>query len=252
MHIKASKYQLNGISHLRLLYLTETNCQIRYNACHERGWSDLWLLSIDGLEAGYGAVKGLDDLSARDAVFEFYVLPPYRQYAHLLFEELLGASGAVHVESQTNDLLTTAMLYEFADGIRSEVVLFEDHATTNHQHPDAVFRRKNPDDQVFGHQAEPVGDFILEQNGEIVASAGFLLHYNPPFADLYMEVREDCRRQGLGSFIIQEVKKACYEAGRVPAARTGIHNRASRATLSRAGMRVCGYMLAGEVKDKDR
>ncbi len=62
-----------------------------------------------------------------------------------------------------------------------------------------------------------------------------MLHYNPPFADLYMEVREDCRRRGIGSFLIQEVKRECYLAGRVPAARTSIRNLASRACLSRAG-----------------
>nr|HMQ62588.1 hypothetical protein [Flavilitoribacter sp.] len=182
MKIAAIKIPLKTAIPLRTQFLCETNCQIRYNACHERGWSDLWLLSIDGMEAGYGAVKGLDDLAARDAVFEFYILPPYRNHAHLLFAELLRSSGAAHVESQTNDRLTTAMLYEFSDRIRSEVVLFEDDVTTSHRVPDAVFRRRNPDDQVFGHQAEPVGDFILELNGEVVASAGFLLHYNPPFA----------------------------------------------------------------------
>jgi hypothetical protein len=62
-----------------------------------------------------------------------------------------------------------------------------------------------------------------------------------------MEVREDCRRQGLGSFLLQEVKRECYLAGRVPAARSSIVNIGSHAALCRAGLRVSGFMLTGEV-----
>jgi GNAT superfamily N-acetyltransferase len=113
--------------------------------------------------------------------------------------------------------------------------------------PGAIVRRKRPGDEIFGHTAEPVGDYIVELKGEIVASGGFLLHYNLPFADLYMEVREDCRRRGIGSFLLQEVKRECYLAGRAPAARTSIGNVASRATLAKAGLRVCGFMLMGKV-----
>jgi GNAT superfamily N-acetyltransferase len=80
-----------------------------------------------------------------------------------------------------------------------------------------------------------------------VATAGFLLHYNKAFADLWMEVREDHRRQGLGSYALQEVKKHCYLAGRVPAARCNMKNPGSRATLVRAGMRVCGFVLLGQL-----
>jgi GNAT superfamily N-acetyltransferase len=49
-----------------------------------------------------------------------------------------------------------------------------------------------------------------------------MLHYNVPFADLYMEVRPDCRKRGYGTFILQEVQKECYLAGRVSAARCPI------------------------------
>jgi GNAT superfamily N-acetyltransferase len=82
----------------------------------------------------------------------------------------------------------------------------------------------------------------------VIATGGFMLHYNHPFADLYMEVRPDCRRRGIGSSVIQELKRECYLAGRVPAARTSIQNVASRSTLCKAGLRVCGFMLIGEVK----
>lgn len=69
------------------------------------------------------------------------------------------------------------------------------------------------------------------------------MHYNMPFADLYMDVKEACRRKGYASYILQEVKKACYLAGRVPAACCNIGTIASRAALIKAGLKACGFML---------
>jgi GNAT superfamily N-acetyltransferase len=64
-----------------------------------------------------------------------------------------------------------------------------------------------------------------------------------------MEVAEPHRRRGLGSFLVQEVIKQCYLAGRVPAARCSVDNAASRATLTKAGMKTCGFLLIGETKN---
>jgi RimJ/RimL family protein N-acetyltransferase len=100
----------------------------------------------------------------------------------------------------------------------------------------------------FEHRVEPIGEYVLEVAGEVVATGGFMLHYNMPFADLYMEVSESHRKKGLGSLILQELKRECYLAGRVPAARCSIQNVASRAALLKAGLKVAGFMLKGEVR----
>ena len=137
------------------------------------------------------------------------------------------------------------MLYEFAKNINSNVVLFENGHLTNLTQPNFIFRKKRPEDLSW--KKEELGDYVIENNGEIVANGGFLLHYNIPFADLYMEVKKEYRRKGLGSFIIQELKKECFLEGRVPAARCNISNIESKATLLKGGMKVCGYMLLGEI-----
>lgn len=246
MLAKVTKTQLENIQPFRALFLQETNIQVRYNACHERGWTDSYLLSVDDVQIGYGSIKG-QEIDGRETVFEFYVIPSFRKFSSLVFDKLLSASEARYVECQSNDLLLTPMLYEFSRNIRSDTLLFEDHAVTGYIIPDALVRPRRSDDQVFEHECEPVGDYVLQWRGEIVATGGFLLHYNFPFADLYMEVRPDSRHRGCGTFILQEVKKACYRAGRVPAARCNIGNKASRATLTKAGLRVCGFMLTGDV-----
>jgi len=244
--ISIQKTELGKILPLRALFLQEANHQIRYNACHERGWSDSYLCAIDGLSAGYGSVKGRE-IPDRDTVFEFFVLPPFRSLARDLFRELLAAARAQFIECQSNDPLLSAMLFDFARNIAADTVLFEDHCVTNLTIPGAVVRRKRENDSIFAHGVEPVGEYVLEMIGEIVATGGFALHYNHPFADLYMEVREDWRRRGVASFLLQEVKRETYLAGRVPAARTGIRNLGSRGALTRAGLRLCGFMLNGEV-----
>jgi GNAT superfamily N-acetyltransferase len=246
MKIAAQRVELNAILALRALFLEEANHQVRHNSRHERGWSDSYLLVVDGQTVGYGSIMGRE-IKDRDTIFEFFVIPPFRNRASELFAQLKAAAKPAFIECQSNDRMFAAMLFEFARNISSDVVLFEEHSVTSLAVPGVLVRRRQDSDVVFSHSHEGVGEFVAELNDEIIATGGFLLHYNPPFADLYMEVREDCRRRGIGSFLLQEVKRECYLAGRVPAARTSIRNLASRACLSRAGLRVCGFMLTGEV-----
>jgi hypothetical protein len=66
-----------------------------------------------------------------------------------------------------------------------------------------------------------------------------------------MEVAEPARRQGFRSYLVQEIKRVCYEAGKKPAARCDPNNIASRRTLEKAGLLPCGHLLVGEVKPLD-
>ena len=139
------------------------------------------------------------------------------------------------------------MLYEYAQKIIPNTILLGEGSTSDIKPANVLFRKRAETDIIFEHKAEPIGNYVLELNNEVVATGGFFLHYNMPFADLYMEVKEDYRRKGLGSFLIQELKKQCYLSGRVPAARTGIENIASKATLIKAGLKIVGFILLGEL-----
>jgi len=248
MTLKAIKTNLVEILPLRNLFLQETNFQIRYNAQHERGWSDSYLITHNEEKIGYGSIAGKENISDRDAVFEFYIIPSFRNLAPLAFFELVRASTVSFIICQSNDLLLMWLLFQFGQNINADTVLLEEDFTSSLCIDNVIFRKRSDKDIIFEHKAEPIGNYVLETNNEVVATGGFFLHYNMPFADLYMEVREDCRRKGFGSFLIQEIKKQCYLAGRVPAARTGLDNIASRATLIKAGFKVAGFMLSGTIK----
>ena len=81
----------------------EMNCQIRYNACHERGWTDSYVLMFDDARVGYGSIKGRE-IKDRDTVFEYFVIQPWRNRASELFCQLISASGAQLIECQSNDV----------------------------------------------------------------------------------------------------------------------------------------------------
>ena len=175
-------------------------------------------------------------------------VPEVRSMAATLFRELLIVSQATHVESQTNMPLMLMMLYDHAREITTEAILFQDAFTTRIACPGGVFRRSTYDDAaaMFPPQ-EDIGDWVLEFDGAVVANGGFLCHYNPPYGDIFMAVSESRRGRGFGSYLVQELKRVCYEAGRKPSARCNPENVASRRTLQRAGLLPCGRLLAGEV-----
>ena len=248
MSAKAIKTRLEEILPFRNLFLQENNFQIRYNACHERGWTDSYIITYNDSKIGYGSIKGNKNPGDRDTIFEFYLIPSYRNLSSIAFAGLLHSSGASFIECQSNDLLLTSLLYQYGQSINSNVILFEDHIVSSLDIGNVIFRKRRDDDIVFEHKSEPVGDYILELNKEVAATGGFLLHYSMPFADLYMEVLEAYRRKGLGSFLIQELKRECYLIGRVPAARCNIENIASKGTLLKAGLKIAGFMLLGMAK----
>jgi GNAT superfamily N-acetyltransferase len=185
----------------------------------------------------------------KDMVKEFYVLPAYRGRALPMFRRLIEASQARRIETQTNDVLLALMFYDCATGITSNRILFHDAMATSLAIPGAAFRELlvADRDNLFEHKVEGIGDWLIEHDGAVVATGGIALHYNPPYGDIYMEVDERFRRRGYGSYLVQELKRVCYEMGRVPAARCDASNTASRSTLQKAGLLPCARILSGHL-----
>ncbi len=247
--ISATTVSLPVILALREDYRREMGCQIVHDSWHARGFTDSYLLRLNGEVVGYGSVGGVPP-APKDTVKEFYVSPPARGSALQLFRALLAASGARAIEAQTNDVLLSLMLHDCAADLTSETILFADGLTTTlPPPPGATLRRVTDADRarVFRHTLEPVGDWGLERGGELAATGGLLFHYNHPYGDIYMEVAEPHRRCGLGGYLVQELKRICYESGHAPAARCRHDNHASRRTLERAGMFPCARIVRGRV-----
>jgi GNAT superfamily N-acetyltransferase len=248
MKLDVTPVPLEDILPLRDLYRQEMNCQIVHDSLPGRGFGDLYLIRANGRVAGYGFVMGYRG-EPRDTIREFYVLKTHRAAALPMFQQLIAASQARTVVAQTNDVLLTMMLFDCANQITSDTIVFHDAVLTNLPMPGATFRKATDADQdrIFAHTVEPVGEWLIEADDVIVATGGIALHYNPPYGDLFMEVDEPCRRRGYGSYLIQELKRVSYAIGRIPAARCNVSNWASRSTLQKAGLLPCARLISGVI-----
>ncbi|MBV8515201.1 MAG: GNAT family N-acetyltransferase [Acidobacteria bacterium] len=239
---------LESILGLRDMYRLEMSCQIIHDSIHSRpGWTREYSLQIDGIQVGYGSLAIAGPWSQTPALYEVFVAEPYRLKIFELFRALRKACDATRMELQSNDVQTSVMFHTYAVNVEAESVLFKDEVRTSLAPTGATFRTATEADglDVSGQQLPWHG--VVEVDGVVAATGGILFHYNPPYGDIYMDVREEFQRRGLGSFIVQELKRVCYVGGFKPGARCSPKNIASQRTLQRAGFVPYGNLLVGDL-----
>jgi GNAT superfamily N-acetyltransferase len=246
----ASSVSADTVLPLRVHHRQEMNCQVVHDSLHRRtGLAQTYLLQLSEATAGFGSVAIGGPWAGKPTIFEFYVVPAYRNRAFDLFETLVDTSGARLMVVQSNDALLTAMLHTYARDVFSESIVFCDGITTTLSSQGAILEKITPDEEthtaILRRQGGP--EWRLRLNGETVATGGILFHYNQPYGDVYMDVAEPFRRRGFGSYLVQEMKRVAYELGSVPAARCSRDNVASRKTLQKAGFVPYAHLLAGSM-----
>lgn len=238
MNIQVTAVSVEDITAWRDRYREEMHCQIVHDNMSARpGWTQPYLVEIDGRAAGYASILIGGPWKGTRTVFEYYLAPPQRTRTFDCFEAFLAVSQATAMVVQTNDAVLTVMFHLWARNIASEKIVFADRLTTNLRVDGAILRRRN----------EPAQDWVVEMGGGSIANGGILYHYNRPYGDIYMEVAESHRRQGIGSYLVQELKRICYEGGSIPCARCNPENIASRKTLQKAGLVPCAHILNGNL-----
>jgi hypothetical protein len=251
MTLKAKLCTAKDILPLRTRLRQEMNCQIVHDSLHRReGWTLNYLLESAGATAGFGSVAVAGPWKDKPTFFQFYLLPEHRARAFEFFEALLATSGAQFFEVQSNDLLTTAVALTYARDIASEKVVFQDQTTSNLSVPGAALKPMKESEKILiaVEERQGGGEWVLEFDGEPAGKGGILFHYNPPYGDIYMEVNEGFRKRGLGSYLVQELKRECYSLGAIPCARCNPTNIGSRRTLGRAGFAPVAHILIGALQ----
>jgi GNAT superfamily N-acetyltransferase len=250
MKIQIKLSSAENILPLRTRYRAEMNCQIVHDSIHRReGWALTYLFESGGVATGFGSVAIAGPWKDKPTLFEFYVLPEYRSRAFELFVAFLTASGARFLEVQTNDSLLGVMALTYGHDFASEKIVFQDNFNTTLSANGALLRCVTSEEEIQTalEQRQGGGEWVLEMNGNLVGKGGILFHYNRPYGDLYMEVSEPWRQRGLGSYLVQELKRACYSLGAIPAARCSPTNVASYRTLQRAGFVPFAHILTGVI-----
>ena len=236
---------------LRARYREELNCQIVHDSIHRRpGWTLTYKLKLGRADAGFASVAVGGPWKKKHAVLEFYVLPEHRGRAFELFETFLASASARFFEAQSNDVLFTAMAHTYGRRVVSEKIVFHDKLTTALPANGAILKCVTAEETIQSalDQRQGGGEWVLEAGGKVAGKGGVLFHYNRPHGDLYMEISAPFRGRGLGSFLVQELKRACYELGAIPCARCSPANVASRRTLQRAGFVPFAHILTGQLK----
>jgi GNAT superfamily N-acetyltransferase len=238
---------------LRVRYRQEMNGQIVHDSIHRRdGWTETYMLTANGVTAGFGSMAIAGPWKDKPSIFEFYVLPEHRAREFDLFEALLTASGARFMEIQSSDVLLKVMLHTYARDIWSEKIVFHDAITTALPASGAIVQRLTSDQETWNAIAQRQGgaEYQLLLDGATVATGGLMFHYNVPYADIYMETVEPFRGRGFGSYLVQELKRCAYELGSIPCARCNPANVASRKTLQKAGLVPFAHILNGSIRDQ--
>jgi GNAT superfamily N-acetyltransferase len=249
MNVSAAPTTLGRIRPWRDMHLFEMNCQVVHDSIHDRpGWTKEFLLSVGDTPVGYGSLAIGGPWKDTPTLYQVYVVPTHRQRLLDLCRCLVEVSEAVQITIQSNDPLATVMLHAHVTQAASNAILFRDRHVTALAPAGAIYRGATAAEAPDASPSELLYRGVVEVDGQVAASGGVLFHYNRPFGDIYMEVNESFRQRGLGSFIVQELKRICYENGHIPAARTNTDNIASQRTLQKAGFVPCGHILSGPVR----
>ena len=231
----------DDVAPMREGYRREARCQIVHDSILPRGLATPYLLTCGARVAGYG---GVWNRYHHGRLMEFYAAPGWREQSVALYHALIRAGGVTRLEAQSNMPAMDELLTRFAVDITTEKLLFEDGPRTSLRGAGLEFRERREGD------AGPDGEWVVEYGGEVVGAGGVLTHYNPPYGDLYMEVVEDKRRRGIGSYLVQELRRMARSKGVVPAARCDPDNTASRRTLLRGGLVECGRLRVGNANEE--
>ncbi|HVF39265.1 MAG TPA: GNAT family N-acetyltransferase [Gemmatimonadaceae bacterium] len=233
---------------MRDAFRAEMNCQIVHDSIHyRRGWTREFALAEGDHVSGYASLAVEGPWRNRPTFYELYVTPDRRSRTYALFEAFLDATHPPAFEVQSSDVLSTTMALTFARDIATERVIFRDHSTTKHSLPGATLRCVTTAEDIQAAIAarQGGGEWLLELGGAVAGNGGILFHYNPPYGDVYVHVNEEFSGRGFGSFLVQELKRLCYELGAIPAARCDPTNTVSQRTLQRAGFLPYAHILIG-------
>lgn len=210
-----------------------------------------WEIQDQGQHAGYFCI-GSDNYLLR-----FHLVENYQARAQEIFRWIISTYGIQYAITSTIEPLYFSLCLDVQKSITLHSYLFRDHKRIelSSDLSNSVFRKAKKSelndimrfDQANTGSGEWIEAFLQERlsreelfvlydrqtlvaTGECIPS-----QKQPPYADLGMVVAQSYRRRGLGSFILTQLKKHCYEAGWKPICSCEASNLASKKAIEKAG-----------------
>ena len=250
MNCTAHAVESTAIDSMRDQWSAETDAQIVHYQMHRRaGWLENWELRADGQPCGFASIAIAGPWKNGRTALEFFVLPGTRHRTFRLFEAFLDTARPDSFEFQTNCGVEGVLPHVYGLDVVSEKIVFRDGQAPDIHLPNALLRPLTADDDVRTamNRREGGGEWEVELNGKSAGRGGLLFHYNAPYGDIWMDIDPPFRRQGAGSWLVQQLMHEAHRLGATPAARCNPDNTASRHTLQKAGFVPAGHILKGRL-----
>lgn len=212
-----------------------------------------WEIQADGQRAGYFC------LDADHCLVRFHLWENYQYRAREIFQWIISMHTIQQAIASTIEPLYFSLCLDFQHHMIPHTYLFHDTDALlplNTGIEDVAFRKAakgDLDDIVRFYQANTEGPdewihgflrrrlerdelFVLSDQQNLVATGECILsQQQTPYADLGMVVAQAYRSRGLGSFMLTQLKKYCYETGLKPICSCEVTNLASKKAIEKAG-----------------
>jgi RimJ/RimL family protein N-acetyltransferase len=210
-----------------------------------------WEIQDQGQYAGYFCID------SDHSLLRFHLVENSQAQAQELFRWILSTYGIQYAITSTIEPLYFSLCLDVQKGITLHSYLFRDHkrielssdlsnsvfrkAKQSELHDIIRFDRANTGSgewiEVFLQERLNREEFFVLYDRQTLVATGECIpsQKQPPYADLGMVVAQSYRRRGLGSFILTQLKKHCYEAGWKPICSCEASNLASKKAIEKAG-----------------
>jgi GNAT superfamily N-acetyltransferase len=207
--------------------------------------STFYRIQVESAEVGYYAIHGEQLLT------QFYIHPSYQMHSQALFSQVLDRHEVKSLFVPTCDELFVSLALDKDFKIEKQAYFFQDSQANMECSisEDEVFRPAILDD--LEQIKETCSDFLDQYEPRIV-NGGIFTYYRGSLllgigvvekskmmaglASIGMFTHEAYRKQGIGRFIILQLKKWCKQQGIKPVSGCWYYNHASKRTLESAGM----------------
>jgi len=197
-------------------------------------------------------------LDADQNLLRFHLLENYLDRAQEIFQQIISTHNIQHALASTIEPLYFSLCLDVQKNTTPHSYLFRDNQPRELSSglSKSLFRkaeRRELAGIVRFYQANTEGPgewiepflnarlqreelFVLYDQQTLVATGECIpSQKQPPYADLGMVVARSYRGRGVGSFLLTQLKKHCYEMGWKPICSCEASNRASKRAIEKAG-----------------
>ncbi|GCF11736.1 GNAT family N-acetyltransferase [Dictyobacter arantiisoli] len=229
------------------------------------------IASMDGMwekgiipQANFGEIQdqgqrvGYFCIDSDDNLLRFHLLENYQARAQEIFSWIISTYGIQRAIASTIEPMYFSLCLDLQKSIVLHSYLFRDHKRIELSSglSNGIFRKAEKqelDDIVLFYRTniEGAGEwvkdflydrldrdelFVLYDQQTLVATGECIpSQKQSPYADLGMVVAQAYRGRGLGSFMLTQLKKYCYEVGYNPICSCEADNHASKRAIEKAG-----------------